>query len=92
VVAPTNVVDYSVQLEDPDLRASTPELNEDISQSSESSEDAVSVSLAMEGGGCEDTQPTKVEGKSRLIWRDEWDCDFCGPDCFCWIVDVASSR
>jgi hypothetical protein len=25
--------------------------------------------------------------KSGLIWRDEWECDFCGPECFCWTAD-----
>jgi hypothetical protein len=25
----------------------------------------------------------------RMLYRDEWDCDFCGPECFCdWVVKV----
>jgi hypothetical protein len=25
----------------------------------------------------------------RLLHRDEWECDFCGPECFCdWVVKV----
>lgn len=27
-----------------------------------------------------------VNGK-KMLWRDEWECDFCGSGCFCWTVD-----
>jgi hypothetical protein len=30
----------------------------------------------------------KVEGENGLVWRDEWECGFCGPECFCWTVDT----
>jgi hypothetical protein len=89
VVAPTNIVDYSPQVEYPDLCTSTSELTENMSESSESLEHAVSVSMEMERGGCKDIQPTKVKVKSRVFLGDEW--GFCGPECFCWIVDIASS-
>ncbi|KAH7088057.1 hypothetical protein FB567DRAFT_330530 [Paraphoma chrysanthemicola] len=28
-----------------------------------------------------------AEETRRGTWRDEWECDFCGQECFCWTVD-----
>jgi hypothetical protein len=29
-----------------------------------------------------------VNRELRLLFRDEWECDFCGPECFCdWVVE-----
>ncbi|KAH7077520.1 hypothetical protein BKA63DRAFT_508434 [Paraphoma chrysanthemicola] len=29
-----------------------------------------------------------LEETKRGMWRDEWDCDFCGQECFCWTVNA----
>jgi hypothetical protein len=39
----------------------------------------------------EDSNVTEETGgaKIELCGRDDWSCDFCGLECFCWTVDVA---
>jgi hypothetical protein len=39
----------------------------------------------------EEKEGLSVEAKSCLVWRDEWECDFCGPECFCWTVDTKAA-
>jgi hypothetical protein len=37
----------------------------------------------------EKNEEKPVERPLRQLCRDEWDCDFCGPECFCdWAVKV----
>jgi hypothetical protein len=42
-----------------------------------------------EGGEGYEKRVEAREGKAQksgLVWRDEWECDFCGAECFCWTV------
>jgi hypothetical protein len=34
-----------------------------------------------EVGGVKEEKEQEVEREGR--WRDEWECDFCGAECFC---------
>lgn len=51
------------------------------------------VGAAERDVGSKDRGSKDVGEKEELgLYRDEWDCDFCGPECFCWTVDKRAKR
>jgi len=71
-------------VEDMSDSAEIKNVEEEGFESVEDSQDAVTdKSLVDEKTAKEDNGMEK-----RLVCRDEWECDFCGPECFCWTVEV----
>lgn len=87
-------------LEEKDYFNQRKEVEENVS-SKMSALDVSSCEKSIEHCGCEIEEVVQcVENKEREqekpvarqlrpLYRDEWDCDFCGPECFCeWAVKV----
>jgi len=55
--------------------------------------EGVGMTEHADDGGEGSAQNDKEEGKGanqevKYVRRDEWACDFCGPEWFCWTVGV----